>query len=82
MIHSVKTCADSAVLCEKRGGNTFADLYAKAVLVIAKLLSIIAINPWLAPQKLTPLLPRKKFWLQSYLRFNQIANGSYKNTKL
>lgn len=74
VIYSILNTNDS--LCEdlrrfyveNGGGNTFADLYAKAVLVIAKALSISAINPWLAPHKLTPLLPRKEFWLRSYRR--------------
>lgn len=61
----------------------FADLYTKAVLtVIAIALSIMAINPWIAPSKIEAATTEEGVMAAILSTVNQIANGTCKNTKI
>jgi hypothetical protein len=61
----------------------FADLYMKGVLtVIAIALSIMAVNPWIAPPKIEAATTEEGVMPAILSTVNQIANGTCKNTKI
>jgi hypothetical protein len=60
------------------------DIYTKAVLtIIALAMSIIALNPWIAPQRVEAAAASQEGVVTAILAtVTQIANGNCRNTKI
>jgi hypothetical protein len=70
---------------ERLKGDTemFVDIYTKAVLtLIAVALSLLAINPWIAPSNIEAATSQEGIVAAILASVNQIANGNCKNPKI